>query len=80
MVSIFQSLKVSLLFIIFGILPLIVAIFAFIILANGAINFGEQPVTTSTPIAIVVLVVCLYIFFVGLLKAIGDITEAALVE
>ncbi|MHA1198876.1 MAG: hypothetical protein ACTSQF_05940 [Candidatus Heimdallarchaeaceae archaeon] len=83
MVSILQALKVSALFLILGLIPLLVAIFSVFALFNGGIvEFGFIAVNgSSVPyVWFIGLVVGLFVFFVGLFKAIGDITEAALIE
>ncbi len=83
MVSILQALKVSALFLILGIIPLIVAIFSIFALYNGGIaEFGFIALDLSghSYVWIIGLVVGLIVFFIGLFKAIGDITEAALIE
>ena len=83
MVSIIQSLKVSILFFFLGLIPLLVALISFAAILNGGIvDFGFVVIDGSAIayIWIIGLVVGLLVFFVGLFKAIGDITEAALIE
>ena len=88
MVSILQALKVSILFLFLGLIPLAASIFCTIAFAIWFT--GDNPVWTMgfTPTVIAAspfiwlggMVGGLLIFFVGLFKAIGDITEAALIE
>lgn len=83
MVSILQALKVSLLFLILGIVPLVVAIFSIFALFNGGIaelGFIALDASTVPYVWFIGLVAGIFIFFIGLFKAIGDITEAALIE
>ncbi len=84
MVSILQALKVSAIFIITGLIPLLIAIFSAFALFNGGVaQFGFIALTVPAEIQFVWfigLVAGLFIFFIGLFKAIGDITEAALIE
>ncbi len=83
MVSIFQSLKVSLLFIFLGLIPLIVALISFGAMLNGGIadlGFIALDASSISYVWLIGLIVGLLIFFIGLFKAIGDITEAALIE
>ncbi|OLS33300.1 MAG: hypothetical protein HeimAB125_00220 [Candidatus Heimdallarchaeota archaeon AB_125] len=83
MVSILQSLKVSILFLFLGLIPLLVAILSFAaMLNNGILNLGFVAIDGSAIayIWLIGLIVGLLIFFVGLFKAIGDITESALIE
>jgi len=83
LVSILQSLKVSILFLFLGLIPLLVAILSFAaMLNNGILNLGFVAIDGSAIayIWLIGLIVGLLIFFVGLFKAIGDITESALIE
>ncbi|MHA2357224.1 MAG: hypothetical protein ACXABK_00460 [Candidatus Heimdallarchaeaceae archaeon] len=86
MVSILQALKVSLLFLILGVIPLIaallglLAIIALQIDPGGGLNLGFVVLGGAPYIWVIVMAVGFLIFFVGLFKAIGDITEAALIE
>ena len=88
MVSILQALKVSLLFIFLGLIPLAAAIFctiAFAIWFSGTLpvwstGTGDVFIAASPFIWLGGMVGGFLIFFIGLFKAIGDITEAALIE
>ena len=83
MVSILQSLKVSILFLFLGLIPLLVAILSFAaMLNNGILNLGFVAIDGSAIayIWLIGLIVGLLNFYVGLFKAIGDITESALIE
>ncbi|MCE7741991.1 MAG: hypothetical protein GOP50_05990 [Candidatus Heimdallarchaeota archaeon] len=88
MVSILQALKVSILFLFLGIIPLAAAIFctiAFAIWFTGDLPIwttggGQVFIAASPFIWLGGMVGGFVIFFVGLFKAIGDITEAALIE
>ena len=84
MVSILQALKVSALFLVLGIIPLLVALFSLFALFNGGVaQFGFIALAVPSNLNFVWfigLVVGLFVFFIGLFKAIGDITEAALIE
>ena len=83
MVSILQSLKVSILFFFLGLIPLVVALISFGALLNGGIaelGFIALDASTVSYVWFIGLVVGLLVFFVGLFKAIGDITESALIE
>jgi hypothetical protein len=83
LVSILQALKVSILFLFIGLIPLLVAILSFAAMLNsGVLNLGFVAIDGSaiSYIWLIGLVVGLLVFFVGLFKAIGDITESALIE
>jgi hypothetical protein len=84
LVSILQALKVSALFIVTGLIPLLVAIFSIFAIYNGGdLHLGFVTLVLEDSIAFVWfigVVVGFFIFFIGLFKAIGDITEAALIE
>lgn len=83
MVSIIQSLKVSILFFFLGLIPLLVAIMSFVAILNGyQLDFVTVVVDGSEIFYVwyIGLAVGLLVFFVGLFKAIGDITESALIE
>ncbi|MCG3260221.1 MAG: hypothetical protein H7644_10765 [Candidatus Heimdallarchaeota archaeon] len=83
MVSIIQSLKVSILFFFLGLIPLVVALISFGALLNGGIaelGFIALDASTVGYVWFIGLVVGLLVFFIGLFKAIGDITESALIE
>ncbi|MCE7748645.1 MAG: hypothetical protein GPJ51_09605 [Candidatus Heimdallarchaeota archaeon] len=83
MVSIIQSLKVSILFFFLGLIPLVVALISFGALLNGGIaelGFVALDASSVSYVWFIGLVVGLLVFFVGLFKAIGDITESALIE
>ncbi len=83
MVSILQSLKVSILFFFLGLIPLLVAIMSFVAILNGyQLDFVTVVVDGSEIFYVwyIGLAVGLLVFFVGLFKAIGDITESALIE
>jgi len=85
LVSILQALKVSALFIVTGLIPLLVALVSILAMLNGGVLdlVFVQPVTLADHITfvwLIGLVLGLFIFFIGLFKAIGDITEAALIE
>ena len=83
LVSILQALKVSILFLFIGLIPLIVALISFgALLNNGIAELGFIALDASaiSYVWFIGLVVGLLIFFIGLFKAIGDITEAALIE
>ena len=85
MVSILQSLKVSILFFFLGIIPLLVAILSFAAILNfGELDLGFFAIDAATNgftyVWFIGLIVGLLVFFVGLFKAIGDITESALIE
>jgi len=83
LVSILQALKVSILFLFLGLLPLLIAIFSFGALLNGGIaelGFLALDLSQIGYIWFIGLIAGLLIFFIGLFKAIGDITEAALIE
>ena len=83
MVSILQAMKVSILFFFLGLIPLVVALISFGALLNGGIaelGFVALDASDMSYIWLIGLVVGLLIFFIGLFKAIGDITEAALIE
>ncbi|MHA1224149.1 MAG: hypothetical protein ACTSSG_12260 [Candidatus Heimdallarchaeaceae archaeon] len=47
---------------------------------DGTINFGSVVIASSQFLWLGVMAGALLIFFIGLFKAIGDITEAALIE
>ncbi|MCE7739817.1 MAG: hypothetical protein ACTSSN_03970 [Candidatus Heimdallarchaeaceae archaeon] len=83
MVSIIQSLKVSILFFFLGLIPLVVALISFGALLNGGIaelGFIALDASSVAYVWFIGLVVGLLVFFIGLFKAIGDITESALIE
>ena len=83
MVSIIQSLKVSILFFFLGLIPLVVALISFGALLNGGIaelGFIALDASSVSYVCFIGLVVGLLVFFIGLFKAIGDITESALIE
>jgi len=84
LVSILQALKVSALFLILGLVPLLIALFSLFALFNGGVvQFGFIALAVPSNLQFVWfigLVAGLLIFFIGLFKAIGDITEAALIE
>jgi len=83
LVSILQSLKVSILFFFLGLIPLVVALISFGALLNGGIaelGFIALDASSVSFVWLIGLVVGLLIFFIGLFKAIGDVTEAALIE
>ncbi len=83
MVSIIQSLKVSILFFFLGLIPLVVALISFGALLNGGIaelGFIALDASSVSYVWFIGLVVGLLVFFIGLFKAIGDITESALIE
>ena len=86
MVSIVQALKVSILFLFLGIIPLLVAVLSILALnalsmdPNGGLNLGFLVLGGAPYIWIIATAGGLIIFFIGLFKAIGDITEAALIE
>ena len=83
MVSIIQSLKVSILFFFLGLIPLVVALISFGALLNCGIaelGFVALDASSVSYVWFIGLVVGLLVFFVGLFKAIGDITESALIE
>ncbi len=83
MVSIIQSLKVSILFFFLGLIPLVVALISFGALINGGVaELGFYTIDGSLVgyVWFIGLIVGLLVFFIGLFKAIGDITESALIE
>lgn len=83
MVSIIQSLKVSILFFFLGLIPLVVALISFGALLNGGIaelGFIALDGSSIAFVWFIGLVAGLLVFFIGLFKAIGDITESALIE
>lgn len=83
MVSIIQSLKVSILFFFLGLIPLVVALISFGALLNEGIaelGFIALDASSVAYVWFIGLVVGLLVFFIGLFKAIGDITESALIE
>ncbi len=83
MVSILQSLKVSILFFFLGLIPLVIALISFGALLNGGIaelGFIALDASSISYVWFIGLVVGLFVFFIGLFKAIGDITESALIE
>jgi hypothetical protein len=88
LVSILQALKVSILFLFLGLIPFAVGVFctvAFSIWFTGDLPIWTTATGTTTIAASPFLwlggmVGGFLIFFVGLFKAIGDITEAALIE
>jgi hypothetical protein len=77
-------LKVSALFIVTGLIPFLVGLFSiFALYGDGAIQFGFISFALAEHIKFVWfigVIVGFFIFFIGLFKAIGDITEAALIE
>jgi hypothetical protein len=86
LVSIIQALKVSILFLFLGIIPLLVAILSILAIIaisldpGGGLNLGFIVLGGAPYIWIIAAAGGLIIFFIGLFKAIGDITEAALIE
>ena len=82
MVGILQALKVTLFWFIPLTASLIGIIFSTVLLITDQINIGGQSVffTFGTGPQIAILVGSCVIFFFFLIKAIGDITEAALIE
>ncbi len=88
MVSIWQALKVTLIFIFFGLIPFIVFIFAVITIQQIMTVDVSDGVSLSIPVDSVggflgfsvLAIISALIFFMGLFKGIGDITEAALIE
>lgn len=86
MVSIIQALKVSILFLFLGIIPLLVAVLSLLAIISisldpgGGLNLGFIVLGGAPYIWILATAGGFIIFFIGLFKAIGDITEAALIE
>lgn len=87
LVSILQALKVSLLFLIFGLIPFVLVVIAIVSLISMGFGFdfkvlyANEGVDTGSVLGnLGLLIVASFIFFVGLFKAIGDIAEAALLE
>jgi hypothetical protein len=86
LVSILQALKVSILFLFLGVVPLLVAVLSILAInalsmdPGGGLNLGFIVLGGAPYIWIIAAAGGFIIFFVGLFKAIGDITEAALIE
>lgn len=81
MVNILQALKVSILFFFLGLLPLLIALLGLGGFINdGQLSFGSTVLVAPFYIWLIAFGVGFFIFFIGLFKAIGDITEAALIE
>ena len=87
MVSILQALKVSILFLFLGVVPLLVSVLSILAInaisndaPAGGLNLGFIVLGGAPYIWIIAAAGGFIVFFVGLFKAIGDITEAALIE
>jgi len=82
MVGILQALKVTLFWFIPLTASLVGIIFSTVLLITDQINFGGNTVYFTFGIGpqIAILVGSCVLFFFFLIKAIGDITEAALIE
>ena len=82
MVGILQALKVTLFWFIPLTASLMGIIFSTVLLITDQINFGGRTVLFTFGIGsqIAILVGSCVLFFFFLIKAIGDITEAALIE
>lgn len=82
MVGILQALKVTLFWFIPLTASLMGIIFSTVLLITDQINFGGETVyfTFGRGPQIAILVGSCVLFFFFLIKAIGDITEAALIE
>ncbi|MHA1304495.1 MAG: hypothetical protein ACTSQE_09220 [Candidatus Heimdallarchaeaceae archaeon] len=87
MVSLWQALKVTLIFLIFGFIPFFITVITIISLINIGLLFDFNQVYISNEFEpgvalglLGLLIVGSLLFFIGLFKAIGDITEASLLE
>jgi len=87
LVSIFQALKVSLIFLIFGLIPFVLVVIAIVSLISMGFGFDFKVLYANEGVDVGsvlgnlgLLILGSFIFFVGLFKAIGDIAEAALLE
>ena len=82
MVGILQALKVTLFWFIPLTASLMGIIFSTVLMFTRFVNFGDETIefTFKTGSHIAILVGSCVLFFFFLIKAIGDITEAALIE